>query len=295
MGGYASSNQGSNQHGTGSQNNNSNSVGTSTTQLPSWATNLNKNFTGANAQASGMGRDFLTSLLSNPYGKSAGGTPFGSAINNMFDSQIARAKTGNASQAGLARQGFMQGDALAQAQNNLLGEGTSAANSLMSGASPYPGLNYTAMTSPHDTTSNVAGLMSSINNGVTNTNGGTSGMGLNCCFIFVEAYRNKRMPQFVRDCRDRFVTLDRAIGYRQIAKWLVPAMRTNKAVRLLVDFVMIKPLVSFGGWLTKEPTYKVGWINFPITYMWFKLFSLIGRLTVYRAVQQLNETKGGLI
>lgn len=265
----------------------------STTALPQYAQAGEKSeFTGDLASA-GMARDFLSSLLGNPYGSTGAGAPVGGgqfapAINQMFASQLAKAKTGNASSAGEARQGFAQGDAIAQAQNDLLGLGTNAANSLLTNANPNSALSLigafapkNAVTTQNKTSSN-SGTSNTTTSGLSNTmaNSNTNSWGvggsLGCCFIFLEIY-NGILPPHVRRCRDEFTTGPRRAGYKLLAMNLVPLMQRSKLWRRAVNWLMVKPLTQFGGWLYSEPGYRFGWLFAPFIVFWFNLFNLVGK------------------
>lgn len=98
-----------------------------------------------------------------------------------------------------------------------------------------------------------------------------------CCFIFMEAYKGE-MPWWVRACRDEFApeSTARRRGYIRMARWLVPKMQQNIFARLLVWFLMIKPLTVWGGWYKKVSGYERGWLCRPFVFFWFKVWEWTG-------------------
>lgn len=97
------------------------------------------------------------------------------------------------------------------------------------------------------------------------------GENVNCCFIFLEAY-NGKLPWYVRALRDRYYeqSPEVAIGYKQMAKWLVPFMRRSRLVRLFVNCTLVKPLTSYGAWL--YGLNRTGWIFKPVKELWFNIW-----------------------
>jgi hypothetical protein len=93
-----------------------------------------------------------------------------------------------------------------------------------------------------------------------------------CCFIFMEAYGNK-LPDYVRVCRDYWYNKypELSIGYKKMAKWLVPLMKRFKIVRYLVNVSMIKPISRVGKWLVKD-TEVVSKSDIIIHGLWFKFW-----------------------
>lgn len=102
---------------------------------------------------------------------------------------------------------------------------------------------------------------------------GSAAITSGCCFIFMEAY-NGALPWWVRECRDEFApeNTSRRTGYINMSKWLVPLMQRNKAARMLVNVLMIKPLTLWGGWYKK--VNRTGFIFKPFVKMWFKIWEL---------------------
>lgn len=274
----------------GSMNQSTTSSGTSTTdyerggltqiKLAPWAKQLNRRETKDRTLDSGMARDFLTGLLQDPYSGDSSNR-FSSAISHLLDYNLARARTGDSAHMGAARQGFREAEAVASAQRDAIGQGISSAVALLSGANPYEGLRLQRDVSPIFT--NEQGTSTTQTEGTSNTSGTSSTSGSNvgagfnlCCFIFLEAL-NGELPWFVRRCRDEFCSGSRVRGYRRMSMWLVPAMRVWKAVAKLVNFLMVKPLTSYGGWLYGEKGYRFGFLWFPFVVFWFTLWHYYGQ------------------
>lgn len=242
----------------------------------------------------GIARDFLTALIQDPYrnattGEAGGaGGRFGDSINRLFQGQLAKARSGpDIFGQGVARRGFREGEAMASAQDMLIGQGTNAANSLLTNANPLSALNFVSSVAPKKTVASGTTNTVTQNEMDSRTRGTTAGSGTQqgsnwgagitiCCFIFLEAYRGK-LPWFVRRCRDEFAAGERRIGYVRMARWLVPAMRVSKAARKLVEWLMVSPMTKFGGWLYDAPGYRFGWTAFPACAFWFYVWKLLGR------------------
>lgn len=267
------------------------STGFEQTQVPEYAQKLNKRILFERVGDESNARDFLSSLLSDPYSGGTSSNRYGDAINRLFDTQLARARTGDASSKGIAKQGFREAAALTGAQDAAIAQGTGAANSLLTNASPLANLDWARLMAPKATSSTAGGTANTLTNqltksnditsgvqqGTTNSTGSNSGFGITlCCFIFLEAYSGK-LPWFVRRCRDEFASGPRVAGYRCMAAKLVPLMRKSKLVLWLVKKLMTEPLTKWGGWLYIEPGYKLGFIYFPIVLFWFGLWAAIGR------------------
>lgn len=97
------------------------------------------------------------------------------------------------------------------------------------------------------------------------------GENVNCCFIFLEIY-NGELPWYVRVERDNYYRSDPRlpIGYKKMAKWLVPLMRRFKSIRRIVNYTMVKPLSWFGGW--KWNVNKWGFLGWPFKQFWFMIW-----------------------
>lgn len=284
--------------GTTDQSQTFNNAGTTTSSmaLPAWAKTGNKEQYNQNAAATGSATDFLTSLLHDPYtanggaGGGSGGSgnnEFGTAVNNLFETQLARARTGDAGSIGAVKQGAREASALTDAQSALVGQGTTAATSLLAGDNPNTELNFARSIAPTTQATVGSGTGTNIGTSTSNTNslsngrqdtqgqseGSNSGYGITlCCFIFLEAYHGQ-MPWYVRRCRDEFATGHRVSGYRRMAASLVPLMRKSALVRALVWWLMIRPMTCFGSWLYGRTSF--GWVFAPITAMWFGVWSAL--------------------
>lgn len=251
------------------------SMTTQSVAVPKWAKKQNRAMSGMRAEDEGTARDFLTALLSDPY--SGGGNRFSDAISHSFDTQLARARTGDTSKTGVAKQGFREAGALAQAQRDSIAQGLSSAVSLLTG--PNADTNIAAARSFAPTSSRTVGSENTVQNMVGQMNAqGTSsgsnwGAGINlCCFIFLEAYTGRKMPWWVRNCRDQFCSGPRVLGYRRMARWCVPLMRVSSTVRRLVERFLVNPLTAWGGWLYGVEGYRHGWLWWPFVAFWFSFW-----------------------
>lgn len=131
------------------------------------------------------------------------------------------------------------------------------------------------------TTDNLTGK------GVQATDTSNWGVGLTCCFIFLEAL-NGRLPSFVRLGRDRFNTPNRRAGYRWMSAWLVPAMRRSAVVSWLVNTLMVRPFLyqGFSFFVLQKHSVLA-----PVCYMWFWVWSFLGWCGL-NAGHELEETYG---
>ena len=98
-----------------------------------------------------------------------------------------------------------------------------------------------------------------------------------CCFIFLEAY-NGQLPESVRLCRDVHYQSNPSlsVGYKRMAKWLVPMMRKSRAVMRLVNIAMVKPITRYGEWLVGN-TPTVNFVDRTIRNSWFKVWNWYGK------------------
>lgn len=280
--------------GTSTQNQNANTTfntaGTTQTHVPRWAAVANKGLFDERAGGEHEAVDFLTGLLQTP-GDAASGTNnrYATALNNLFATNLTRARSGDAQSVGVGKQGQREAAALTDAQTSAITSGASAANSLLTNANPYAALDFTRLISPQTQnttgTSNTTGTTTTQSDeattghqtGATQQQGTNSGYGITiCCFIFMEHYRGS-LPWFVRRCRDEFCSGSRVSGYRRMANWLVPRMRESKLVASMVWQMMIRPLTAFGGWLYHEKGYEHGWLAAPIVALWFGLWAVTGK------------------
>jgi hypothetical protein len=110
------------------------------------------------------------------------------------------------------------------------------------------------------------------------TLGGSNGGGGTCCFIFMEAY-NGVLPWWVRKCRDLYYSEEPqvAVGYKRMAKWLVPLMSKFEFIRSLVNETMIMPLTSYGGWMMKVEGYEDGQKYSGYKKFWFTVWKMLGQ------------------
>lgn len=113
--------------------------------------------------------------------------------------------------------------------------------------------------------------------GATALTGGINPGGNKCCFIFLEA-TNGNLPYYVRELRDFYYYSEPAIrtGYVRTARYLVPLMQRFSTIKKLVNLTMVKPIISYGASMYNIEPYNKR--NHTIKKLWFKIWSLIGRL-----------------
>lgn len=91
-----------------------------------------------------------------------------------------------------------------------------------------------------------------------------------CCFIFME-FNNGTLPTSVRKYRDKYYhwhpTI--ALGYKRMAKWLVPLMRKCSIVKSIVNQTMIIPCTRYS---MKQRQYK------SIAHFWLNVWAMIGKM-----------------
>lgn len=92
-----------------------------------------------------------------------------------------------------------------------------------------------------------------------------------CCFIFLEAL-NGKLPWFVRLERNYYYEQEPrlAVGYKKMAKWLVPLMRKHPSIKHLVNLLMVRPMVIVGGY--DHMTNNWGWLLRPVKNFWFSVW-----------------------
>lgn len=100
--------------------------------------------------------------------------------------------------------------------------------------------------------------------------------GISCCFILLEAL-NGQLPDYVRKGRDEFVTKERALGYRWMARWLVPAMRRSRVCRHLVNLLLVKPFLVHGKAHYSADRGGFVWtITLPVCWAWIYTWQVTG-------------------
>lgn len=279
--------------GTSLQDSNQHTVFSNTTtgqtKAPLWSQTGNRALFNDRASASGEATDFLTGLLSNPLDETQPKNRYSRALDDLFSSQLTRARSGDAQSLGIGKQAIREAAALTGAQTSAINTGASAANSLLTNASPYASLDFARLISPNVAQStggaNTVGKTQTQSDEVTTgqqqtqgqSSGSNSGFGITlCCFIFLEHYHGN-LPWYVRRCRDEFCSGRRVSGYRRMAVRLVPMMRKSALVRSMVWWLMIRPMTRFGGWLYDDRTGVGGWLYAPVTAFWFGFWAMLGR------------------
>ena len=194
--------------------------------------------------------------------------------NRIADSNISQGAAQAHSQVGMQRTGLgLQGVGIGQGdyqQNRQLGLGAvdrvNQRNSLFGELVP----SYATMNSP------VKGLESNNLSGQGSQSSTAMGVSGGCCWIFLESYYGQ-MPSSVRLFRDIWAPEESTMrkGYRRMASYLVPLMRTSKVVRRLVWYGMVSPMTKYG-----ERYFKLenkGIMNTLVTKGWFKIWNILGR------------------
>jgi len=102
---------------------------------------------------------------------------------------------------------------------------------------------------------------------------GGGGGGGGCCFILTEA-NDGVLDDIARKFRDEYGTPKQKSGYRRLANWLVPKMKESKAIKNLVKFFMVKPMIQAGKFLYGKNHW--GYIFAPIAMSWLTLFQILG-------------------
>lgn len=109
--------------------------------------------------------------------------------------------------------------------------------------------------------------------------GKSGGGGLSCCFIFIEG--EGELTQTTRDYRDEhYLDSPVAIGYKRMAKWLVPLMKRNKFIKNIIRLTMTQPLGKYADYFYGKNNY--GWLFYP-TKIWTLIWNIYGRRSVCQA------------
>lgn len=95
-----------------------------------------------------------------------------------------------------------------------------------------------------------------------------------CCFIFLEA-DNGVLHRIARRARDEMMTSRNKRGYYKLSEVFVPAMRKSKVFKASVQWLMVKPMISFGKYKYGEG--KMGIIFKPVADFWFSVFEYLGQ------------------
>lgn len=97
---------------------------------------------------------------------------------------------------------------------------------------------------------------------------------MSCCFIFIEG---ERLTTNVRRFRDSLFTKGGVVelGYRRMAKWLVPIMRRNWFVKEIVKATMLTPICSIADY--HYGYNSSGWMFRPIGHFWRKVWETLGK------------------
>lgn len=192
-------------------------------------------------------------------------------FSRMFKQRAAEAISGpTASQGGIARQGFAQGAAVADAQNNVVGQATDAASRLL--ASNAMNVQQAEAYSPR----RQIGFGSN-----SNVSGGAEA-GVNVCggcWIFMH-YLGRHLPVPVLAARYLHWTPNRERGYKAMSRWAIPLMRVNKWAARIGWNLVVRPMAAAAE--RKYGTHKENWrlALYPIAYLWLGIWSLVGHFSM---------------
>jgi len=100
-----------------------------------------------------------------------------------------------------------------------------------------------------------------------------------CCFIFLESY-NGYLPTFVRKMRDYYYATEpsTAIGYKRMARILVPLMQKSSFIKNLVNRYMVIPITQYGGWVMNVPGYSPFEKKRIFKRFWFCVWKFLGKI-----------------
>lgn len=209
--------------------------------------------------------------LLNPSNVISNAMNFGGAFNSKLPiyNQAVNTLTGTAGNASNAAGSTVNvGNAFGNTSN-------AANNTTATNMAGMTGLNAIANPSQFATTAQlgVQNQLQQMATGNKSSNQSSSvGGNMSCCFIFLESYHGF-LPVNVRRFRDKYYNLqpDIAIGYKRMAKWLVPLMKKSKLIRELVWRTMVKPA-------TEYCNKTVPGLNKTISHAWLRFWAIYGKI-----------------
>jgi len=189
--------------------------------------------------------------LVNPLNTVSNAMNFGGAYNNKIPLMNSAVNAASGAAGAASGNGGFNGVNVALGQPNT-STGTNFGAGQFQGANA--GTNTGAANSATGMSNNIFGNMSSLANANTSAQASIANATSpaayasstpSCCFIFLESYHGV-LPRSVRIARDRFYKAipQAAVGYKKMAKWLVPLMQENYIVRSLVWKLMVNPLTK---------------------------------------------------
>lgn len=122
------------------------------------------------------------------------------------------------------------------------------------------------------------GVMGGGNSGNTGSTTTAAAGKSKCCFIFIASHGY--LHPVVRRYRNNHTTLRNRRGYCWLADRLVPLMKKYKAIKILINFLMIKPMTSYGKYYYGYN--KHGWIFAGLTKGWLLTYSILGMRPPYQ-------------
>ena len=135
------------------------------------------------------------------------------------------------------------------------------------------------LTTPFNTATGFGTQLAGVSAASTGSGSSGTAQGSLCCFIFLEAL-NGHLPWWVRICRDEYYQKEPtvAIGYKRMAKCLVPAMKYIPGIKWIVNKLMVRPIIAYGGYIKQVKGYEEGWKYHTYKLVWFKIWKFIGEL-----------------
>ncbi len=98
-----------------------------------------------------------------------------------------------------------------------------------------------------------------------------------CCFIF-RAGNDGVLEDPVRIFRDKYFAPDSnvSVGYKKMAKYLVPWMEKSRMVKKIVKALMLDPLARVARW--DKGSDRLGWLFIPIGVFWCFIWGETGKV-----------------
>ena len=214
----------------------------------------------SNAGIGNLGLNNATNTISNAMN-------FGDAFNAKRAGLASAIGTANSTAASAQNTGF-------NPVNLAIGAGQTGNNFGLGQFNPIQANNTT--TAPMNAATGFGSQLAGNASAGTGASSGSSAQGGLCCFIFLEAYHGT-LPVNVRKCRDGYYNAfpKIALGYKRMAKHLVPLMQRFTLVRALVWNTMVKPLTEYGDFVINRDVSKRK--HRMARNFWFSVWSMMGR------------------
>lgn len=147
------------------------------------------------------------------------------------------------------------------------------------GGAQQTGISGLAAGRTEQASSTMDALSTWLNQAVSQSTGQQKAAGSNvsCCFIFLAGAG--QLSSSVRRYRDSHMTMRNRRGYYWLADRLVPLMERSRAIKYLVNLLMVRPMTYYGDYYyNKDP---IGFIFAPITQFWLIVFTFLGYRSLY--------------